>query len=543
VPAMPVAEPGVMAPAPFADIYSAPPPAQGYYPPAYPPPGERDMGGQAVALGLPSQSRLSAPPPPTYPPPAPPPPTPPPAYPPPAYPPPAGYSPSAAYPPAWPAAPMSYRTGSGRYAYARPGFVTTMAVFGIITAALSFLASAFTGCSSAILMAQAKRGAVVMRGGAGMPATAPTMVTPQAAPVSPEGLSAAEARVVVNVLRSRRAITPARQEQLEAFLKEHGKQLLDDPAGALTSRKVYDHLGEVGQEFANPGQTGADFFVIKAGPLAKLPGRLRVFDDRSVFEADDHSGTLRSAAAKDAAPKSWADPDDPGLDDDGAAAIVNKVRADSRNLLNAAQAETLRATLQSPAYSAWVSPSSTIPGLTAQVRSVVVNLDGSVAIAFTMTRVTLDAQGNVVGGAPVPGAATQPIGAPGVTFGALGVDRRSCSMAVAEALLSALLAVFLLVVSILSLRQSPAARRLFLIYAVVKVLCGVVAIVAFAGILSSLNAGNDSFGYARAMATSFGGVARVAITLSAIGLAYPLVVLGAMTLSRTAREYYGAARA
>jgi hypothetical protein len=358
--------------------------------------------------------------------------------------------------------------------------------------------------------------------------------------------------VVVNVLRSKtvRPISPDRRRQLEAFLGEHGKLVFDAPDGIITSRKVFDTLGPVGQEYAKAGQTGADYFQLKEGPICKMPGRLRVFDDRAVFEPDDHSTTLRAAAAAAAVAKSDAvDPFvDPGLTEEGATAVVNQVRTYSRNLLNDAQANTLRATLQSPAYSAWVTPSSTVPGLTAQVKSVVVHpKDRSVTIQFVMATVTLDPQGNVVGGPPaVPGSGVNPSTMPAgggstVTLGAISVNKASCGAALAEAGISGLLAVFLLVVAILSLRQSPGVGRLYLIYAVAKLICGILGAVAFAGIINSLSAGTDTIGYAQSMVTAFGGMARFALGVTVIGLVLPVVVLLMMTLNRTVKAYFRAA--
>src|SRR5437868_966036 len=71
-PVMPISEPGVMAPAPFAQVYAAPPPLpQAYYPPAYP---QQPAPGQSQA-------------------------------------------------PAWPADPVAYRS-RGAGGYSRPGIIT-----------------------------------------------------------------------------------------------------------------------------------------------------------------------------------------------------------------------------------------------------------------------------------------------------------------------------------------------------------------------------------------------------------------------------------
>src|SRR5207248_11026911 len=110
VPVIPIAAPGVAPPAPFAQVYSpAEPPPSTYYPPAYPPPTR--------------------------------------------------------YEPAWP----DYRTAMVR-TYSRPSIITTLAVSGIIVAALSVVASLISGCSSVVVMGNAKRAASVARMSA-MPAT------------------------------------------------------------------------------------------------------------------------------------------------------------------------------------------------------------------------------------------------------------------------------------------------------------------------------------------------------------------------------------
>jgi hypothetical protein len=391
------------------------------------------------------------------------------------------------------------------------------------------------------MLGNAQRGTTVMRTGRAAPTSAPAVATP----TGPNGLSPGDVSVVGVVLRNRaaRGMTAARHRQVEAFFAEHGKLVIEDPAG-LTSRKVYESLGQTGQEYASPRATGAHFFDFKAGPVVRMPGRLRVFDDRAAFEPEDHGPTLRSVVA---APTTATDPltgeafVDNGLDDAAANTVISQIRTDSNNTLTGAQAATIRATLQSPSYSAWVTPSSTTPGLAAQVRSVVARQDGSMTITFVMARVTLDKAGKVIegpAGSPVA-ASTQPAAAGGgVFFGSIGVSPTACALAVGEAALSALLAVFLLIVAILALRQSPGVRRLYLIYAVAKLILCVIAIVAFSRIIASITAGTDTFGYAQSMAKGFTGVARFALVIAAIGMIFPLVLLLAMTLNRSVKTYY-----
>src|SRR5437868_1878510 len=162
IPVIPIAEPGVTPPAPFAQVYSpaAPPPPSTYYPPAYPPPTR--------------------------------------------------------YEPAWP----DYRTAMLR-SYSRPGIITTLAVSGIIVAALSVIASLISGCSSLVVMGNARRAASVARMSAATPAT----VAPPVQAASPDpfnGLDDSNRAIVIQALRSRmrRQLSEARRQQLDTFLSE-----------------------------------------------------------------------------------------------------------------------------------------------------------------------------------------------------------------------------------------------------------------------------------------------------------------------------------
>jgi hypothetical protein len=407
----------------------------------------------------------------------------------------------------------------------------------------------FSGCTGLVVMANAKRAAAVGRMNLTPPP--PMTVTPSPAPsangaAGPNGLAAPDRTVVIRALRTRmrKPLTAPRQKQLDAFLAEHGALVLHDPNSAtFTTKQVLDHVSTAGTEFANPGAAGPDFFVFKPGPACPLPGRLRVYDDRAVYKPDDHSADLRSAykePADDGAAAAAQLPTTPPLEDDEMRAILGRVTQLSNNRLNAAQAQALTSTLQSPSVGYWLTSSSTIPGLTAQVKSAAVQSDGSVTITFTMGKLVLDAQGNIVGPPPTMGTAPPP-GTPTTNpfaMGAIGVDTGSCGLVIAEAAVSALLAVYLLVVGILSLRPTGIPRALFLVYALIKLLCGVAAIVGLTWMIRSMNAVYDPNGIAQSMMTGFKGMASAALSLASIGLIYPIAILLVLTLSRTAKEYY-----
>jgi hypothetical protein len=299
---------------------------------------------------------------------------------------------------------------------------------------------------------------------------------------------------------------------------------------------------QAGQEFATTGKAAPDFFILKGN---KLPGRLLLKDDAAIYKPDDYSPTLTSRAkapADDVAPPAPAPTFvSGGLDDDQAQAILGRVRELSNDKVTETQLLTLNTLMQSPTGANWVTSSSTIPGITAQVKSAAVRADGTVTITFTMGKLTLDPQGSLVGpmpAAPVQSPTTSPSASPPFWMGAIGVDKGSCALAIAEAALSGLLAIYLLVIAILTLRQGGSSRKLFIIYGVLKVLCGIAGIVGFAWMMSSLTAAADPTGFAQSMVAGFKATSSAALTLTAIGLAYPIAVLMTLMLSKSAREYY-----
>lgn len=490
-PPMPISEPGVIAPAPFAQVY-APSGDVGEVPPAAPPP-------------LPAQSYY------------------PPAYPQPGQPPPS----------AWPE-PVSYRM-SGAAGYRRPGIITALAVTAIIVACLSGLTSLFSGCTAVVITTNARQTAAMAKATAA--ATFPS-VTPYPSMAS-DGLTMEQRTVVIGTLRRemRRPLSAERKRQLDAFLAEHGKLILDiDDSTPLTSQSVTTQLGSIGQEFAAAGKVGPDFFVFKSG---KLPGRLILKDDAAVYKPDDLSPNLTSSAASEES-ESDAVPSVSGLTPEEASSVIGRIRELSNGRLNSAQAATLNGLLQSPSGANWVTGSSTIPGLTAQVKSAAALSDGTVIITFNMGKLTLDERGNVVG--PVP--ASPPLPTTSSTtmssnffMGTISVSHAACAMAIVDGGLSALLAVYLLVIAIISLRPSGAPRRLFVIYGLAKLACGIIGVIGFSWMMQSLSAsGNGSL--AQAMVTPFKGMSSAALTLTTIGLAYPCAVLLTLFLSKSARDYY-----
>jgi hypothetical protein len=504
-PVMPIAEPGVIAPAPFAQVYA-------------PPPGDPSV---------PPSMTMSPPPLPQ-------------SYYPPAYP-----AAQQQQQPAWPVDPVAYRS-RGATGYSRPGIISALAITGIIVAALSFITSLFSGCTAIGVTTFARRTA-------GFARTTVTTTVPKSSDqgvpstVGPDGLGAAEREIVARALRGKlNHRLDAKQElQLEGFLAQHGRQIIDDQS--INNKTVAKLINKTGQEFATAGNVSPDFFIFKDNPL---PGRLILKEDAAIFKPDDYSPNLTTHTSEPVDDQTTAPVPAPaptgafvsnGLDDEQAQAVAARVQQLGNNRVSAAQLSTLNSLMQSPTCANWVTDSSTIPGLTAQVKSTAVQSDGSVTITFTMGKMALDAQGNLIG--PVPPAptvaTTSPSGAgPAFAMGSISVEKTGCTLAIIDAALSALLAIYLFVIAILALRPAGAPRKFFIIYALLKLICGAMGVIGFAWMSQSLAASNDPNGFATSMVRSFQGMSSAALTLTAIGIAYSIGVLMTLTLSATAKDYY-----
>jgi hypothetical protein len=506
-PVMPIAEPGVIAPAPFAQVYAAPPGnpnvpqsmtmsppplPQSYYPPAYPAAQQQQQQ------------------------------------------------------PAWPVDPVAYRS-RGAAGYSRPGIISALAITGIIVAALSFITSLFSGCTAIAINTYARRTAGFAR------TTVTTTVpktTAQGVPstVGPDGLAAAEREIVARALRgkSNHRLNAKQELQLEGFLAQHGRQIIDDQS--ITNKTVAKLISKTGQEFATAGNVSPDFFIFQNNPL---PGRLILKDDAAIFKPDDYSPNLTThttepvdeTTAPTPAPAPTGAFVSNGLDDEQAQALLARVQQLGNGRVSNAQLSTLNSLMQSPTCANWVTDSSTIPGITAQVKSAAVRSDGSVTITFSMGKMALDPQGNLFG--PVPPAptvapTTSPSsgGGPAFVMGSISVDKPACTLAIVDAALSALLAIYLLVIAILALRPAGAPRKFFIIYALLKLACGAMGVIGFAWMSQSLAASNDPNGFATSMVRSFQGMSSAALTLTAIGSVYAFGILMMLALSATAKDYY-----
>jgi hypothetical protein len=341
-----------------------------------------------------------------------------------------------------------------------------------------------------------------------------------------------ERAAAVAALNGRHSLTPNRKRHLDAILASAGKQIAPDTAtdsGAM--------------EEMRSGETPPDYFVTRAG-------RLEVFNDRAVFFPSDGTPTVRASApppepgATEAAPavNAEAETDDDAAVDGATGAtvavpatgpatavatalapaeiqsIVQQAQSLSTNGLNAAQAQSLTAVLSAPGQQ-FVQPGAA----QGSVLSAYAPAGGPAVIQFSDGgSVTIAPTGNVTA------MMTTPV-MPTFTFQPLNLG-----LMLGTAIASLALAIYLLVCGIMTLRQSPRARRLHLIYSVIKIPVAIMAGLSAAWVARDLmasvvpgGAAGGTMGY-----SLFSGAMPIVL-----GCAYPIALLIALNV-KSVREYY-----
>ena len=197
--------------------------------------------------------------------------------------------------------------------------------------------------------------------------------------------------------------------------------------------------------------------------------------------------------------------------------------------LNPSQISALQRLLDTPGQML-VLPTPTTPAAN-YVFGAQVDDDGTAHVVFMHFIVSVSAQGQVL--------ATQATGAiPGNIVGQ--ISGAAAALAMAESVIGAALAMFLLLAGVQTLRQSLGARKLHWIYVAIKVPLSIVGIVAWAWLLHGLTRGMRSMPL---MASSvaptgfFTALVYVALSLGVAGLVYPIALVFALR-GRQANAYY-----
>jgi hypothetical protein len=402
---------------------------------------------------------------------------------------------------------------------ARPGIITAIGIISIVVAALSLLGGLVTALwSFSFLMISAVSSAAFTPPA---PATAPApMLTSQVttAPslrVTSSGFEEADRAIVLEAMESVRPLSDARHKQMDKLLAKCGKQIF--PIGNLKLYKaVTNAINDSGQSYSSNGN-GPDYFV-----LAK--GRIEVNDDRALFDPLDGGEKVRVA---DDEPEEDSNALTPAEID----AIIKKSQQMAQQKLTPQQIAGWTSELQDPNQSLFTSTNK--PARTAQqLITVTVQPDGSAMFQTRTGFVSMAQNGGILFSSSTMTAGWgRAGGGPPIK-----INKGAAAMAMTDAIGGLLLAILLLIAGILALRQSPRARRLHLIYALIKIPLVIVGTIGWAWMMHDLMTSlSKTVGVApmagmRPMSTAM-------MTVGIIGCIYPIALLIVLN-TRSVKEYY-----
>jgi hypothetical protein len=202
--------------------------------------------------------------------------------------------------------------------------------------------------------------------------------------------------------------------------------------------------------------------------------------------------------------------------------IVSAVKAAATSPLNPAQVKAVQAELSKP------NQLLVTAGRAAPVPAVVSQPGGNVTVYFnTGNTLVLGPAGQVISSGPPP-------------MPKFNVNTGLALLVMIEAILSAALAIYLIVVGIIVLRGSFHAPRLLRIYGWTKIVLAIVAGVGIGTMMYQFYSGMSNMPGVAGSGASLGPIGAIyGIVLGLLGLAFPIGVLIALR-SRTVQSYFNA---
>ena len=411
---------------------------------------------------------------------------------------------------------------------ARPGLITAIGVVSIVVASLSLIGMLWTAGSLLWFSTVASYAGALAGGVPGgpfgptvgqLPATAPAAVVDSARTVVVEsgGLDSTARAAVAQGLSELQFITSQRLEQLDVLLAKSGQDMFPSlgasPSAGAAGSAVLAHGTGLN---ADPGSPGPDYFRTRAG-------RFELYDDRAVFYPTRGEIVRVSTLTTS----------NPGLNPTQVQAVVQQAQALSGNTLNASQSAALTNLLSAQGQQL-VSP-ITVP---TAVRGVTPMGDGSVMVQFPNGFATIGPQGQTTS---LSGAAA----AAGMPMRRVRLNGAALALAWFATLVGGALAVYLFVIGILVLRQSPRGRKLHIAYALLEI---PVAILGAAAVwwlaLTYAEAVVATGGPASPLAPMSGSLADTIgtqqLVLGVLYLIYPIALLIVLQ-TRAVKDYYDTA--
>jgi hypothetical protein len=221
-------------------------------------------------------------------------------------------------------------------------------------------------------------------------------------------------------------------------------------------------------------------------------------------------------------------------------AIIDKIEQQAGTPLSDAIKSKLDLTLSSPAQG-FFETAATIPEVTGQITNVSYftnNGVGQLMISTPQGMLSLDTKGNTLNSTTWGGG--------GAAFAAgppFKVNMTAAVTAMTSAVLSVALAIYLLVIGILMLRQHPRAGMLHKLYAWIKIPVAIMGGIAWVLLWTSIMSSAVAAAPGGSTPATTGAVTTAVVTGSVIaivvGCLYPVSLLFALR-SKTVREYYAA---
>lgn len=401
----------------------------------------------------------------------------------------------------------------------RPGIITAIGVISIVVGSLGLMFNGMAGLQAfvMVMVSQVGKAAVTMQQAKTVAATE----TP-AKPADPLSMPTEDRQTVVRGLAMHRAISKPRREQLDALLLKSGRQIFRLRGSDLTVEVVKQNVTESGTLPDAKGGEGSDFFIVGEG-------RIELADDHAKFAPGNGAEIVRVNASETTDQANWQ----AGLTGAQVKAVVDHVSTQANQTMNAAQKAQLAAVLGTPGQ-AYLAPAATIPEVTSQVQTVSVHGVGNdlqVTIHMQQGVLALDAAGNTVSSSTWSNTALA-----GTTAPMLNVHTTAAIAALICAVLSLALAIYLLVIGILMLRQHPRGARLHKIYAWLKIPTAIVGGIAWVMLWTSIIASTAPAGSAGAVTPTIITGSVIAIV---VGCLYPVALLIALQV-KSVREYFAA---
>jgi hypothetical protein len=351
---------------------------------------------------------------------------------------------------------------------------------------------------------------------------APVADTTEALP--PRGMPVAQRRIVAEGLGNVRTLSEQRTAQLDLLLAEGGKDIFLLSGAALTPQAIAANVSESAKIPGVAGREGPDVFVVGQG-------RMELYDDHAAFFPSRGGEVIRVAGLRE---------DSSGTKTLGASQvqlIQAKVEKLAGMKLNAAQSTALTTSLASPGQQL-VTPAASMADIAAQVQYATAQDDGSILIGFASSAITLDAVGKVTAFSSALGGMSGRGGGKPQNF---AINPAAGTLAVADCVVSILLAVFLCFAGVQVFREARQAAGAHRIYAWVKLPIAIASAIVWAWLWSSFlksiqTATGGTLTPNQSFAIKMVTLAGIAIGLS--GAIYPIVLLLALR-GRTMRDYYG----